>query len=358
MGNDIELGSEYNLSLNNINIIDDNIFRYLDDFENCTFFDSGRSALKCVSECLGKEIGVLLPEFICESVSNCFKSDRITFYRLNDNFVIDVDDLAEKIRDTHARVIYIMHYFGAVQPDDILRCIRELADNNDMTIIEDTTHSFFSEKNTIGDYVICSIRKWMPVPNGGVLYFNNDKAEIKIKTYKKGCDNHRAYGMILKDLYLKTGYDCNAEYRSIFNNCEEALDNQQEIFEMSDFTKFIASCISIEDIKKRRRHNYEKLNCFLQKNGIKPSLFIRPGDTPLTYPLRVHHRDELRRYLMENRIYCAVHWPFDGFKPDQRQFAKKNADELISLPIDQRYDDQHMEYLISILKKYGGDLLY
>ena len=40
---------------------------------------------------------------------------------------------------------------------------------------------------------------------------------------------------------------------------------------------------------------------------------------------------------MEHRIYCAVHWPFDGICGEEREQARKNGDELISLPIDQRY---------------------
>ena len=46
-------------------------------------------------------------------------------------------------------------------------------------------------------------------------------------------------------------------------------------------------------------------------------------------------RDALRRRLMEHRIYCAVHWPFDGVQADERPLARKLAAQMLSLPIDQ-----------------------
>ena len=68
----MELGSEYNLSLSVLEVKEDNIFNYLSDFSKQFYFDSGRSALKHVALHLGPEEKVLLPEFICESVSSCF----------------------------------------------------------------------------------------------------------------------------------------------------------------------------------------------------------------------------------------------------------------------------------------------
>ena len=53
-----------------------------------------------------------------------------------------------------------------------------------------------------------------------------------------------------------------------------------------------------------------------------------------------------------------MHWPFDGMYPDQRPLAIRNAKELISLPMDQRYNKTHMTYMIDILEKYGGELSF
>ena len=60
----MELGSEYNLCLNDLNIVGNNIFTYLSDFEQSNFFDSGRSALKFLVNQLNQFTKVLLPEYI------------------------------------------------------------------------------------------------------------------------------------------------------------------------------------------------------------------------------------------------------------------------------------------------------
>ena len=86
----MELGSEYDLDLNKLNISSNNLFHYLESY-NCQFFDSGRSALRHIP--FNQNKAVLLPEFICESVSNCFPSQNIIFYNITEDLQIDLDDL-------------------------------------------------------------------------------------------------------------------------------------------------------------------------------------------------------------------------------------------------------------------------
>ncbi len=353
----MELGSEYNLSLNSLSVEKDNIFDYLSEFEFCYYFDSGRSALKHLVNQLQACSRVLLPEFICESVTNCFDRSKVSFYKIEKDFSIDLDDLRAKVQGRNT-IIFIMHFFGSLQNPAILSEVRSLADNNRAIIIEDTTHSIFTKSQTIGDYMICSIRKWLPIPGGGSLYCHHNGCNILEPNYPKCTDNSRSYGMILKDLFLKTGYDCNLEYRRIFSESEKRLDDQKAIYEISDFARYIASCVAVTELKFARKRNYNLLDNYMMRRGIKPVVELRESDIPLVYPIRVKERDKLRSYLMDNKIYCAVHWPFDNQKPEDRAFAIRNADELLSLPIDQRYDEEHIKYLADVLSKYGGDLLF
>ena len=353
----MELGSEYNLSLTSLSIVKDNIFNYLSEFEYCYYFDSGRSALRHLVNQLQCCNHVLLPEFICESVTNCFDRHEVSYYKLKEDFSIDLNDLLGKILQRNT-IVFIMHYFGTLQNSKILSDVRSYADKNGAIIIEDTSHSIFTRSQTIGDYMICSIRKWLPIPGGGSLYYHQDRCNIRKPDYPKSTENSRCYGMILKDLFLRTGFDCNLEYRRIFSESEQRLDNQKAIYEITDFAKYLASCVDIEQLTQTRKKNYDFLNNYLMKSGIKPVVEFEETDIPLVYPIRVKNRDKLRSYLMDNKIYCAVHWPFDNHNPEDRPFAIRNAGELISLPIDQRYDEEHIHYLINVLSGYGGDLLF
>lgn len=351
----MELGSDYNLSLSALKLTEHNLFQYLNAFENSIYFDSGRSALRYITRYIPENGITLLPEYICESVTGCFETDRICFYRLEQDFTIDMESIKVQITPD-VKVIFLMHYFGMVQPADKLDVLKRIAKERGIAIIEDTTHSIFSKKRTVGDYVISSIRKWMPIPKGGVLYMADNVLGVEMEESRipVSIENERADAMILKDLFLKHFLDCNSEYRKMFTECENALDKQKEIYRLSDFSGFIISCMDIEEIILRRKRNYQFLKEQMAKSDFLPVCRLNSDDCPFVFPVRVQQRDKFRKYLMDRRIYCAVHWPFDGVMKEERAFAEENAGSLISLPIDQRYDEDEMEYMVKVISEYRG----
>lgn len=350
----MELGSEYDINLNELYIKSNNLYHYLESY-NYELFDSGRSALKHIP--FRKDKLVLLPEFICESVTNCFLPENIIFYKITEDLQIDLNDLSQKISN-QVSTIYITHYFGSIQSAQILSSIRHMADDYNIMIIEDTTQSIFSVKHIIGDYVIASIRKWLPLPMGGILYTKKEHQLPNLDQINVSKDNERVYAMILKHLFLKEKVNCNPEYREIFTECEKRLDVSNEVFQISDFSKYIISCVDIDELIVRRKKNYHFLVSELAKINLSPVCNIDTNDCPFVLPLRVNNRDMFRNYLIEHKIYCAVHWPFDNFQSEHRNMAKKNAETLISLPIDQRYGIKDMLYLRDIIFQYGGELLF
>lgn len=351
----MELGSEFNLSLSGLKLTEHNLFRYLNEFQNKIYFDSGRSALKYIAQSIPKDGITLLPEFICESVIDCLDRRRIGFYRIGPDFTIDMESIkAQAAPDV--KVIFLMHYFGMVQPADKLDALKRTAQEQGIVIIEDATHSIFSQKRTIGDYVISSIRKWMPVPKGGVLYAADNVLGIEMEKPRLpvSTENERAAAMILKDLFLKGLLDCNSEYRKIFQDCENALDKQKEIYRISDLSGFMISCTDIGEIILKRKRNYQFLEEQMACRDILPACRLKPDDCPLVFPIRIRQRDMFRKYLTDHRIYCAVHWPFDGMMEETRTFAAENAASLLSLPIDQRYGEDEMRYMVKVISEYRG----
>lgn len=351
----MEIGSEFNLDLAKLNISSNSIWHYLEDFSHVVSFDSGRNALKHLSHSIPSETEILFPEYICESVTNAFQEHPIRYYSLTEDFSVDLEDLKSKMEKGNC-VLFFLNYFGSIMTQPVLDQIRQLADQYHCMIIEDTTHSIFSKSRTIGDYFVCSIRKWLPIPSGGILYYHQDDFQLAPLNYEKSSDNMRTYGMILKDLYLNNRCDCNELYRNIFEDCENGLDHQVDIKLMSDLSVFISSCTDVSDIVTRRRENYDYLYEKLSKMDIYPEISFSETDCPMFYVIRTKNRDQFRRYLIEHNIYCPVHWPFDGIQESSRSFALANAHELISLPIDQRYDLDHMKYMVDMIQDYGGDI--
>lgn len=353
----IELGSEFNLSLNNLQIVENNLIKYLNEYQ-VQWFDYGRSAIKQIHIEAGRT--VLLPEYICESVISCFSINAVKFYRVNENLDIDFEDLFSKI-DERVGCIYIAHYFGYLQNQSMLNKVEEISKSLSITIIEDTTQSLFSEHVLCGDYAVASVRKWMPTPMGGVLYIKRSQEKL-LPPLKNGIkpnrDNSRAYAMILKDMFLESGYDTNAKYREIFASVERNIDKTCDCKTISDFAHFLIKCYDVNELIHRRKINAKRLQSGLSKLGINGIREFQSNEVPLVYPLRVKKRDEFRSYLMDNRIYCAVHWPFDGVQSAQRSSAIRNAETLISLPIDQRYGEDEIDYMLEVISQYGGELSF
>ena len=351
----MELGSEFNLDMSDLRISPNSFFEYMSEINYC-LFDSGRSALKAIIGSLGKG-HILMPEYICESVLKCFSADKIVFYKLKDNLQIDTDDLLNKI-DSSTSAVYLMHYFGSLQSGKVLSLIQAEKEKYGFTIIEDTTHSIFSECQTIGDYCVASLRKWFAVSNGGALYTRSPSNLHNYDDVQKSTDNDKAYAMMMKTLYLNGRLDCNSEYRKIFVECEDRLDEQSETKRISDYSKFLLGCFDVNEIVKKRKPNLRYLQNKLRSTGIKQICDFTDKDCPFALPVLVPNRNDLHRYLMENKIYCAVHWPFDGLSYSERPLAFLLSKNMLSLPIDQRYGEEEMAYLFQVLEAYKGRLRF
>jgi dTDP-4-amino-4,6-dideoxygalactose transaminase len=346
----MELGSEFNLRLEDLHKVDHSIIDYLQNFHTI-YFDSGRSALRMLTETM--EYGeVLLPEYICDSVLQCFSAHRVRFYRLNERLEIDIEDLSSKVND-YTVAVYVMHYFGSLQPRPSLSALTKLKNQNDFIIIEDTTHSIFSNPQTVGDYCICSLRKWLAIPDGGILYSGRLPHRITSMVPERNHDVNKSYAMILKTLFLDGKIESNTLHRKIFAESEERLDGRVEVRQISFLSELLLLCNNVQKLIQSRKENFMRIHQELSKSGLFPFVDISPKDhCPFTYPIKIGERDRLRQYLIERKIYCAVHWPLENSLLRYNNIARQLSSEIISLPIDQRYSHQEMNYMIQAICEY------
>ena len=112
----MELGSEFDLDVNKLTYTESNLLNKLEG-SNYELYDSGRSAIRAINmKTRGK---VLLPEFVCGSVIDCFEKENIVFYKIKDNFQLDYEDLESKMTD-HVKYLVIIHYFGAYHSKEFM----------------------------------------------------------------------------------------------------------------------------------------------------------------------------------------------------------------------------------------------
>lgn len=343
----IEIGSEFHINSgahtslkNDI----DNIFSYLRSY-NMIFYDSGRSALRSLLENIDSG-RVLLPDYICESVRNCFPKSMVTYYHIDKELHIDWDDLIEKCK-SGIDILYLHYFNGYIGKEYDFKRLIDLKKERNFTIIEDTTHSFLSLKHTVGDYCICSLRKWFPVPDGGVLY---SEKTLNLKKYTANSWHEiKRTAMENKGLYLQGRKVQKEEFLSTFVATEELLDLQTEPFAISEKSYETLKYIDINKISEVRCKNYSVLTESIKE--IKQVAMGGMGQVPLFYTVSIKDRDLLRKYLIANHIYCPVHWPLYDELEKRENSVYNNAREL-SIPIDQRYDNTDMEYIITVIAKY------
>lgn len=84
-----------------------------------------------------------------------------------------MEDLGRRI-GKRTRAVLCTHYFGFPQA---LKALRALCDEHSVYLIEDCAHALFSCSGdgylgTWGDASVFSLRKTLPVPNGGALVLN------------------------------------------------------------------------------------------------------------------------------------------------------------------------------------------
>lgn len=76
------------------------------------------------------------------------------------------------------------------------------------------------------------------------------------------------------------------------------------------------------------------------------------GTIPLVYPYYVENGAKLRQHLIDNLLFCARYWPnvLEWCKPEDLEYQL--AENLVCIPIDQRYDEEDMKGIIKIIKRY------
>ncbi|MBR1598329.1 MAG: hypothetical protein IJ661_05345 [Lachnospiraceae bacterium] len=346
----MELGSNYDLDITQLNEVSNNVQSYLGGCAK-VYTDSGRSAIRFLLQKCTK-VKVLLPSYICRSVVDCFDEGwDIEYYTVNERLEADMDEV-KRLLDSSVGIIYVMHYFGILQGREFLDYIIEKKKQYNYIILEDTTHSFLTGSNKIGDYIICSLRKWFPIPDGGVLYsYSHELPQNELPN--NGMSATVTEAMLMKYLYLQRGADCNQEYRDMFARAEKELDNREGISCISDMSAVLLDYFDIDLIAERRRENWNYLQENMNFGGIIPVYRSKANSfVPFTFPVMVEDRDNFRKYMIENKIYCAIHWPMETEEQQQIEMNRRIGQHIISLPIDQRYSIEEMRYMVKIMKRY------
>ncbi len=284
--------------------------------------NSGRFCLEYILRCR-KYSKVYVPYYTCDSAIEPIIKLGISyeFYHIDEEYHI-VEDIALTNNDA----LMYTNYWG-LQSDYCL----ELSKIYGKQLILDYTQAFFA-RPIFGVDTFYSCRKFFGVPDGGYLY-TDAEADFDIE---QDVSYSRMNSLVKRiDLSPEDGYED-------FRKCSEEFHNLP-IRYMSKFTKRMMCGIDYQKIVKKRRANYEILSKSL---GGKE---LSDNDIPMIYPYIANEGQLLRKNLIKNKIFVAKYWP------NVDEWAGEGADEtwmannILPLPIDQRYGEEDMQRIINII---------
>lgn len=325
-----EIGGEFW----NVPIIEksNNIFQ-----ESIQWFLSGRIALQAIIEEIGDCHSVAMPSWCCDSMVKPFidAGMEVHFYPIYYR-----DGLIQKIR-WDSDVLFLMEYFGYAANEPDLSTYQGI-------VIRDVTHSIFSKKYSDADYYFGSLRKWCGVWTGGYAW-TRDRHKLDMGIQQEQYAFLRENALLQKSEYIK-GQCMDKGYLKIYAEAEMMLENV-DIAPAADRDVQLAQRLDVDFIKSRRRNNAKVLRTAFQDWLIFKDM--KGTDCPLFVPVLVPNgkRDSLRRYLIENEIYCPIHWPISEIHrlDEQEQFIYKNE---LSLVCDQRYTEEDMHRMAETINGF------
>lgn len=313
--------------------------------ERTKWFISGTSALQYIIQDAmhsHKIACAAIPSWCCSCMIKPFirRGIRVFFYS------VYVDEAGTLTKD-----------YTTVPPCDITLCISYFGYLDQKTVgtpggvvIRDSTHSLLCENNRDGAYYFGSMRKWAGFWTGGYAWKCGEWADDKeLPAVDPDYIRLRKGAMESKLRYLR-GKCENKDYLRTFEEAEEYLD-RCSIMGGSARDVIAARHFDLAAVKARRRQNAECLLAELREYALFGEL--SEDDCPLFVPVILNNerRNGLRRFLIENRVYCPVHWEITDLHR-LTGLQKRLYEQELSIVCDQRYGPREMKRITGLVKDY------
>lgn len=289
--------------------------------EDAIALNCGRNALAYLFRSRGiKKLRV--PYYICNSIFDVCDREGIekVYYHVGLDF-----KPAKEFVLADDEWLYLVNFYGQLSNGEI----REYTEKYGRVIV-DQANSYFQEPLEHVDTFYCC-RKNFGVTDGAFLYTD------KILTDDFLQDESYERMRFLLGRYERTASEFYHEYQ----------DNNQffitePIKKMSKLTWNLLHGVDYQAIEQRRRENFDYLH---ERLGSMNRLKLRSAT--FMYPLMVENGAFIRKELQTMKIYVPTLWPavFKVTVPDDLEY--KMAENILPLPIDQRYGIGDMEYMVN-----------
>lgn len=293
-------------------------------------FNSARAAFASLVNQLARKT-VWLPRYLCDTMIDVFRNDEVAlkFYDLADDFSIKNDP---PVAD-NAILLYV-NYYGLCE-EQSREVIAKYGTNK---VVVDNSQAFFSEPfDTLAN--LYSPRKFFGLPDGGLLHSNDPRVK---QPETKDTSSATRMGHLISRLTNspETAYQ---QYQEA-----EQMITKMPVQRMSELTERLLHAVDYEAARATRNRNarylHERLREYNQLN-----IQIDADTAPICYPLLPKVKTASRSELINNRIFLPSYWPEVLARVEEDSFEWKLVTDGLFLPCDQRYTENDMDRLISLL---------
>jgi hypothetical protein len=236
-----------------------------------------------------------------------------------------------------------------------------LVQHDDIILIEDHSHDPFSSwaQQSTAHYAMASLRKTLPIPDGAIIWSPRKMKLPKASSSMPSAADKRLTAMLLKRAYLSGAKISKDVYRQLEIESSIELDDPNNSV-VSSFTSNILSCLNISEFRRQRETNVKQ---FLNWSLTEAHPFWMPlftswpeGCVPFNSIIvceSTHIRDALRKYLIGQNIFPAIHW--EQATPETSSndpLAIDLSNRILTIPTDQRYSSDDVSHVITKIQTF------
>lgn len=276
-----------------------------------------------------------LPSFLCRSLVRAFLEAgvQVEFFPVDERLHVADDHWLELV--VEGDLVVRINYFGFRNSDPVFAAAKARG----AWLVDDAAQALLT--SGIGcdsDFMVYSPRKFVGVPDGGVLAARKPFEPCEALRPAPAEWWLEAFSSVL----LRREHDRSGTSGDWFRQFQHSEATAPiGPFSMSTLSESLLNhSFDFAAIAERRRRNYLYLSKQLAKVAFFPEL--PDGVVPLGFPVRLHNRDEVRGHLFRSKIFPPVHWPVDGVVQEAFAGSHKLAREIMTLPCDQRYTSEDM----------------
>ena len=283
------------------------------------------------------------PSYLCHTILDAVKESRagVRFYEVNNDLAIASLDWLDQVQ--RGDLVILIDYFGFSSNSTCAVRARERG----AWVLEDASQALLSGNvGRFSDFVVYSPRKFVGVPDGGILCINGD---VHFKDVNLKAAPAEWWLRAFLASLLRREFDIHGGARHWFELFQKTESNAPiGAFAMSELSRtLLENNFAYSTITQRRVDNYQTLADKLGSLAIFPHL---PAQVvPLGFPIRTEKRDEVRQALFANEIYPPVHWAIQGVVPSEYVDCHKLAAEIMTIPCDQRYNGSDMNRIAQVV---------